>query len=117
MDVRYIDKIKQWSVLHQEASRVKEKLSDINNQKKELEDDIIEYIEENNLEKVSLNISDGVIKFPKRTIHQSISIKYLKSALAKYNDEKQPIDVDGVCEFLQSNLESKQAIYIKMNAR
>lgn len=114
MDTSYVQKIKEWSKLTTQLNQLRDQISKLNEDRKTLEDDILEYVEDNNLQKVSLNITEGVIKFPKKTVQQSISAKYLKSTLQKYNDENTKIDVDDVVDFLLSNLESKQSTYIKM---
>lgn len=113
MEELYIDKLKKWIELDNSVSKLKEEMSVFIEEKKELEDDILQYIEKHNLDKVTVNISDGSLKFPKRKVPQSITMKYIKSTLEKYVEQDTTLDVDSICKFLASNLETKSKTYIK----
>jgi hypothetical protein len=64
-----------------------------------------------------VTVSDGTLKFPKRSTQQSISLKFLKANLTKYSEEKSHINVEEVCKFLVSNLETKTKLSIKRDLR
>lgn len=118
MEADYVEKVKEWVELDNKAMELKTSISDLNEKKKELEEDIIEYVEKNQLENISLNITDGKLKFPKTTVKQSLSIKYLKVALGKYNEEhSSDIDVDALCKYLIDNLETTSRLTIKRMVR
>lgn len=115
MEETYIHKLKKWIELDNSVSKLKEEMSAFVEEKKELEDDILQYVEEHNLDKVTVNISDGSLKFPKRKVPQSITMKYIKSTLEKYVEQNKNniFDVESICKFLSSNLETKSKTYIK----
>jgi hypothetical protein len=49
-----------------------------------------------------------------------LSIKYIKTALAKYNEElpkNNKIDIDDLCKYLLENLETTSKVYIKRPIR
>ena len=117
MDDQYVEKMKEWIELDNVYGSLRQQMSDLADKKKELEDDILKYIEENNLEKVVVSVSDGTLKFPKRSTQQSISLKFLKANLSKYNEDKSPINVEDICKFLISNLETKTKLSIKRDLR
>ena len=117
MDNQYVDKMKDWIEIDNAYGALRQQMNDLADKKKELEDEILKYIEENNLEKVVVNLCDGTLKFPKRSTQQSISLKFLKTHLAKYNEEKTPINVEEVFKFLTSNLETKTKLSIKRDVR
>ena len=117
MDNEYVEKMKEWIELDNTYGSLRQQMNDLSDKKKELEDDILKYIEENNFEKVVVSISDGTLKFPKRSTQQTISLKFLKANLSKYNEEKSPINVEEVCKFLISNLETKTKLSIKHDVR
>jgi uncharacterized protein YaaW (UPF0174 family) len=120
MEATYVDKVKEWVELDSKALELKTSINDLNEKKKELEEEIIEYVEKNNLENISLNITDGRLKFPKTTIKQSLSMKYLKTTLGKYNEEhasSAQIDVDALCQYLVDNLETTTKVTIKRMVR
>jgi hypothetical protein len=77
MDNHYVDKMKEWIELDNVYGSLRQQLNDLADKKKELEDDILKYVEDNNLEKVVVTVSDGTLKFPKRSTQQSISLKFL----------------------------------------
>lgn len=117
MDNQYVEKMKEWIEMDNVYSALRQQMNELNEKKKELEDDILKYIEENNFEKVVVTVSDGTLKFPKRSQQQAISLKFLKTNLTKYNDEKESINVEEVFKFLTSNLETKTKLSIKRDVR
>ena len=117
MDNEYVEKMKEWIELDNTYTSLRQQMNDLTDQKKLLEDDILKYVEDNNLEKVVVSISDGTLKFPKRSTQQAISLKFLKANLSKYNEEKSPINVEEVYKFLISNLETKTKLSIKHDVR
>ena len=49
MDDQYVEKMKEWIELDNVYGSLRQQMSDLADKKKELEDDILKYIEENNL--------------------------------------------------------------------
>jgi hypothetical protein len=120
MEATYVDKVKEWVDIDNKAMELKTSINELNEKKKELEEDIIDYVEKNQLENISLNLSDGRLKFPKTTVKQSLSMKYLKATLGKYNEEHASatqIDVDALCQYLVDNLETTTKLSIKRMVR
>ena len=117
MDEQYVEKMKEWIELDNIYGSLRQQINDLNDKKKELEDDILKYIDDNNLEKVVVSVSDGTLKFPKRSTQQSISLKFLKASLSRYNEEKSPINVEELYKFFVSNLETKTKLSIKRDVR
>jgi hypothetical protein len=113
MDDKYLEKLRKWIDLDNQTTRLKSQLAELGDEKKEVEDDIIEYIKANSLDKVTVNVADGTLKFAKRSSQQAMSIKYLKATLMKYNEEQEPINTDAVLQYLLTNLESKTKMFIK----
>ena len=109
--------MKEWIEMDNVYSTLRQQMNELNDKKKVLEDDILKYIEDNNLEKVVVTVNDGTLKFPKRSQQQAISLKFLKTHLTKYSDEKQSINVEEVFKFLTSNLETKTKLSIKRDIR
>ena len=121
MDVEYIKKVKEWVSLDNKVTRsmekiktVKDDIQDIIDERKDIEDDILDYIQTNKFEKLTLNISDGTIKFGKRTTTTSLSLKLLKALFEKYAEENPgAFQADKLHEFLIENLEKKTTYFIK----
>jgi len=119
MDDAYVAKVRDWIELDNQSIDLKTSLNKVNEGKKALEEDILEYVEKNELENVSLTLSDGKLKFPKNVVRQSLSMKYIKTSLTKYNTEhpSSAIDVDTVCKFLADNLDSSAKLGMKRYVR
>lgn len=113
MDNTYLDKLKRWIDLDNQTVRLKSQLAELGDQKKEVEEEIIEYVQSKGLDKLTVNIADGTLKFAKRNTQQAMSIKYLKATLGKYNEEQEPINTDAVLQYLVTNLQSKTKMFIK----
>jgi chromosomal replication initiation ATPase DnaA len=114
MDEVYVDKLKQWIDYDNSITELKQEMAKIVESKKQIEDDVIQYIDNSGLSEVSVLISDGLLKFPTRKVQQNISLKLIRSVLEKYNEEKeQQINIEEFCKFLLSKLETKQKTYIK----
>jgi len=118
MDLSYINRVKEWVEIDNKLLRSKNELKDIVDRKKQLEEDIIGYVETNKLDNLCLNITDGTVKFSKRNQTQSLSIKVIKSILESYIDKKNNnIDVDDICDFIVTNLEKKTQIFMKRDIK
>lgn len=117
MDLEYIQKVKEWVEMDNQILSNKEQIKDVVERKKELEEEILTYIEHNKFDNLSLNISDGTIKFSKRNTSQPLSMRTLRIILNKYSHEKTTIDVDGICEFISTNLEKKTSIGMKRDIK
>jgi len=118
MDLEYIKKVQEWVEIDNKILKSKEENNEIINKKKILEESIIQYVEENNLDNFSLNISDGSIKFSKKTQTQPLSIKIVKQQLEDYSKQKNiSLNIDEICNHILSNLEKKNQIYMKRNIK
>ena len=117
MDPRYVEKIQEWVKLDNQLLRFKESNSEVIQKKKELEENILEFITQNKLESLTINISDGSIKFGTQNSKAPLTMKSLKSILDKYNNEIAPIAVDDLIKFINSNMESKSRTFIKRDVK
>lgn len=117
MEQEYADKLKEWIDYDNTITELKTKVAELALNKKKIEDDVLKYVEDNNLSGVSVSISDGMLKFPTRKVQQSITMKYIRLMLQRYNEDEEnandKVNVDKLCKFLTSNLDTKHKIYIK----
>lgn len=112
MDPQHIKKVQEWVECDNKILKYKKAMKEYQDKKQELEDEILEYVEKQNLSSFSLTISDGQIKFAKRSVTQSLSIKTLRTALETYEDN---INVESLIRHISSKLETKQKVF--MNRR
>lgn len=118
MDLSYINRVKEWVEIDNKLLRSKNELKDNIERKKQLEEEILEYVESNKLDNLCLNITDGTVKFSKKNQTQSLSIKVVKSMLESYIDKKnKKLDVDDICDFIVTNLEKKTQIFMKRDIK
>lgn len=128
MDSTYITKIQKWVELdnqilrsqesvkvHTEAlNKNKDEVATIVEEKKKVENDILEYIQKNSFDKLTINIGDGAIKFGKKTSQQPLTLKTLKSLLDKWSEtNKNNVDTNKLYDFIVDNLDKKTAIFMK----
>lgn len=113
MDIKYVRKIQEWVELDNKVLKTKEEMKEIYDKKKEVEDEILDYVEEHKFDNLSLSISDGTIKFSKRNTTQPLSMKTLKSILEKYSKDHTNLDVNEICDFVSKNMEKKSSICMK----
>ena len=113
MDIGYIKKIQDWVQYDNRILKNKEDMKDVIDKKKELEEDILEYIEKNKYDKLTVNITDGNIKFSKRNTTQPLSMKTLRTIFEKYNNKGGDLDITEIMKFISESLETKQKIHMQ----
>ena len=114
MDIQYIKQIQKWVELDNATLKNKESIKSVVEEKKDIEETIIEYVGNNKLENINISITDGNIKFQKKNTVQPLNIKTLRNLLQKYNDETpSSINIDEVCDFITKNLDVKVSYMIK----
>jgi hypothetical protein len=112
MDIVYIKKIQEWVDCDNKVLKFKEDVKESTEKKKELEEEILQYVEDNKYDKLTLNISDGNIKFSKRTSTQPLSIKTLKNIFENYNNDGGNLNVSELMKFISDSLETKQKVHM-----
>lgn len=113
MDIAYVQKLQKWVELDNKVLKNRDEIKDVVQERKELEEDILEYVEKNKYDRLTVNITDGTIKFGKRNITQPLSMKTVRNVLEKYNTEKGNVDVADIMKFLSENLEAKQKVMMR----
>lgn len=113
MDIEYIKKIQQWVECDNKILKHKDDIKEVVEKKKDLEDEILTYVEKNKYDKLTLNITDGNIKFSKRNSTQPLSMKTLKAILEKFNNEGGDIDIAELLKYISESLETKQKIHMQ----
>lgn len=107
MDPTYVSKVQEWVECDNVIAKHKEDMKTVHDKKKTLEDDIIKYVEDHKYDKLIINITDGHIKFGKRKVTQSMSMKTLAAILDKYSKQHETLDVQSIMKFVDESLETK----------
>ncbi len=120
MDPNYISKIQEWIKYDNIIQRIKEETSEASEKKKQIEEEIVSYVQTNNLQSLNINISDGNIKFGTLTSKTPLSMKTLKQLLEKFSRDKQALSqelIENIIKFINDNQESKTKTFIKRDIK
>ena len=103
--------IQNWVELDNELKKLNERSKDIRTRKNDVEDKIITYVEDNNMNNSVVNISDGKIKFCETKQTSPLTLGFLEKCLseviANQNQVKQIVD------YIKSKRETKMVPEIK----
>ena len=118
MNPTYTSKIQEWVRCDNQLVRIKEETSQIAEKKKTLEAEIVDYVSQNNMKNLTINISDGVIKFSSVNSKASLNKKSLKSSLESYSENVRQLDnIDDIVEYVYSQLEVTSKTFIKRDIK
>lgn len=114
MNDTYINKIKRWVYLDTKIELKRNNIKLLVDEKKELENDIIYYIEENSMQNYQINLINGYIKFPVTKSISSLSLKKLKSILEMFfQHNNKNITSSVLYKFIVEHRDSQQKTIIK----
>jgi len=103
--------IQNWVELDNELKRINERAKDIRMRKNDIEDKLMTYVEDNNMNNCVVNISDGKIKFCETKQTSPLTLGFLEKCLseviANQNQVKQIVD------YIKSKRETKMVPEIK----
>ena len=103
--------IKRWVSLDNRIKAVSEEAKALREEKSAINDQITHYIETNKLEKATIQISDGKLRYVTTKSQSPISLKYLESCLSECigNTEK----VKAIMDYIKENREVKETTELK----
>lgn len=103
--------IQNWVELDNELKKINEKAKDIRTRKNDIEDKLMTYVEDNNMNNRVVNITDGKIKFCETKQTSPLTLGFLEKCLseviANQNQVKQIVD------YIKSKRETKMVPEIK----
>ena len=104
-------KIKRWVELDNHIKETTDTVKDIRTEKSIIHDEIIELVEEKQLEKATVNISDGKLKFVTAKHTAPITLTYIEKCLTELiTNGKQ---VEQIMAYIKKNRETKTTMEIK----
>jgi hypothetical protein len=115
MDVDIMNKVKRWVECDNVVVQGQEKVERFADERKNLERDILDHVQGKNISDLSLAISDGYIKFQKRHVSQSLSVKLLRAMLNDFKTESSstPLPVDEICDHVTTSLSKREVVTMK----
>jgi CxxC motif-containing protein len=104
-------KIKRWVELDNKIKTTAEEVRDIRTEKAVINDEILEIIEEKQLSKATVNISDGKLKFVSSKTTAPLTLTYIEKCLSELiTNGKQ---VEQIMTYIKKNRETKTTMEIK----
>jgi hypothetical protein len=104
-------KIKRWVELDNKIKESAEEVRDIRTEKAVINDEILEIIEEKQLEKATVNISDGKLRFVAAKHTAPLTLAYVEKCLGELiTNGKQ---VEQIMNYIKKNRETKTTMEIK----
>lgn len=104
-------KIKRWVELDDKIKETTEEVRDIRTEKAVINDEILEIIEEKQLGKATVNISDGKLRFVASKHTAPLTLTYIEKCLGDLITNKK--QVDQIMAYIKKNRETKTTMEIK----
>ena len=103
--------IQNWVELDNELKRLNEKAKDIRTRKNDIEDKMMTYVEDTNMNNSVVNISDGKIKFCETKQTSPLTLGFLEKCLSEVIANQS--QVKQIVDYIKSKLETKMVPEIK----
>ena len=108
----HLDKtIQNWVELDNELKKLNEKAKDIRTRKNDIEDKIMTYVEDNNMNNSVVNIMDGKIKFCETKQTSPLTLGFLEKCLSEVIANQS--QVKQIVDYIKSKRETKMVPEIK----
>ena len=104
-------KIKRWVELDNRIKETADAVKDIRTEKYVINDEIIELIEEKQLGKATVNISDGKLKFVTAKHTAPLTLSYIEKCLSELITNSS--QVEQIMTYIKKNRETKTTMEIK----
>ena len=113
MSNEFTNMIKEWVTIDNELRELSLKSKSLREKKNNVNNNVINYIENNNLDNAIIKISDGTLKFNYTNISQPLTFKYINECLNDIiNDKNQ---VEAIINYIKNKRNVKSIMDIKRN--
>lgn len=113
MSNEFTNMIKEWVTIDNELRELSLKSKSLREKKNNVNNNVINYIENNNLDNAIIKISDGTLKFNYTNISQPLTFKYINECLSDIiNDKNQ---VEAIINYIKNKRNVKSIMDIKRN--
>lgn len=102
------ENIKKWVRLDDQLKLVNEKAKEIRENKNNVEESILIYVEKNNLENATAKISGGKLKFVENKQTAPLTLKFVEECLTQTINDKEKIK-----EIMMKLKEQREVKYVK----
>lgn len=110
-----VNSIKDWLALNNKLNLLQKEIKEIRNEKKKLESNLIDVMENNNIDEFTIN--NGKLMYKKIKTKNPINKEYLYKVLETYFKKNPEIDSNDVTQFILENRSIKEnsSLVIKEN--
>lgn len=108
---QFIDNVKQWVLLDSQLKIINEKTKRVRETKHKLNDEICEYMQQNNLIGNKIGITDGELRIIEKKEYPPLSYGYIERTLAEIIPDKKQLDY--LIQYLKDNRDITTVLDIK----
>ena len=110
-----VNSIKDWLTLNSKLTLLQKEVKDLRNEKKKLEINLIDIMEDNNIDEFTIN--NGKLMYRKTKTKNPINKEYLHKILETYFKKLPNIDSNDVTQFILENrtIKENSSLIIKEN--
>lgn len=109
--MKFEDNIKKWVHLDNQLKLVNDKVKEIKKEKDTIEEEIIQYIDTNQLNNATAKINGGKLKFVETKQVSPLTLKYIKECLCECIENQQQVEL--ILNYIKDNREIKYSKDIK----
>ena len=103
--------IKQWVTIDNDIKTLSENLKDLKTERSQISDNILNFVEQENLNTTTIQINDGALKFTKTKQTSNLTLSYVKECLEKCISNED--DINTIMNVIKTSRESKYSNEIK----
>ena len=107
----FVENVKKWVLCDQQLKLIKDKSDNIRDMKHALGSAICTYMDENNLSKNEIEITNGKLKIYEKKEYSPLTFSYIEQSLAKIIPDKSHVDY--IIHYLKENREIKTSTDLK----
>ena len=105
------ENIKNWVNIDNKIKQLNNNISDLRDNKKELSENILNYVNDKNLSNSTIHISDGFIKFNKTKQTTPLTYKYIEQCLNRCISDKSQVEY--IINYIKDSRDNKYIDDIK----
>ena len=113
MSNEFTNMIKEWVTIDNELRELSLKSKSLREKKNNVNNNVINYIENNNLDNAIIKISDGTLKFNYTNISQPLTFKYINECLNDIINDKNQVET--IINYIKNKRNVKSIMDIKRN--
>jgi hypothetical protein len=112
---RFIENVQRWVLIDKQMKIINEKTKKLRSMKHDINDEICNYMNENNLSNNKIGISDGELKIYEKKEYSPLTFGFIEKSLAEILPNKK--NVEFIINYLKSHREIKSSQELRRNIK